>query len=80
MVLQGLRHAEGCHHRVPGELLDGSSGALDFGAHLVVEALEAGARPFRILVARGRGRVDEIREQDRRELALGMVGHRPSLA
>ena len=49
-------------------------------AHRVVEALQAGARPFGILLARGRGRVDEIREEDRGELALGVIGHVPSLA
>jgi hypothetical protein len=80
MVLERLRRSECGHHRVPCELFDRSSGSLDLGAHRVVEALETGARPFGILVACGRGRVDEIRKQDRRELALGMVGHGPSLA
>ena len=32
VVLERLRRSEGSHHRIPGELLDGSSGALDLRA------------------------------------------------
>ena len=80
VILECLRSSEGRHHRIPGELLDGSSGRLDLRAHCVVEPLESRAGPLGVLFTRGSRRVDEICEQDRGELALGVVRHGPSLA
>ena len=40
------------------------------GGHLVVESVEKGTRPFRVLLVGERGRPDEIREDDRDELSL----------
>jgi len=70
VVLVGHRCAERRHDCVAGELLDRAAGGSDLGGHLVVEPVEKGARPFRILLVGKRRRADEIREHDRDELSL----------
>ena len=68
MVFERFRRAERGHDRIPRELLDRPSCRLDLGGHRVVEALQPGAGALGILVAGGRGRVDEVGEEDGGEL------------
>jgi hypothetical protein len=70
VVLVRLGDAEGRHHRVAGELLDDPAvrdhavrDALEVGLHTTAHDLGIGARDER-------GRVDEVHEQDRGELAF----------
>src|SRR5438445_863167 len=75
VVLERLGRTERRHHGVPGELLDRPSGRFDLRGHRVVEALQARTGSLWILIARCRRRVDQIREENRGQLALGVLGH-----
>ena len=76
VILERRRRPEHRHDGVPRELLDRPAGSLDLLGHGFVEALEAQANPFGILVSRQRGRADEVGEENRDELPFLPDGHR----
>ena len=73
VVFLGDRYAERRHHRVAGELLDRAAGAGHFFSHRVVEPVEHRPRLLGVLGAAELRRADEIGEEHRRELALGVL-------
>ena len=70
VILERSRDAEDGHDRVARELLDRTAGTLDLGGHRLVETFEVQPDALRILIRRRRGRVGQVGEQDRRDLAL----------
>jgi hypothetical protein len=68
LVRQG--HAEGCHHRVAGELLDRAAMRLDAAGDNLEVAIHALANDIGIRARDESRRVDEIGEQNRGDLAL----------
>ena len=70
VVLLRGRCAESSHDRVADELLHGAARAVDLGGHCVVEAVEHRARALGVARVGELGRADEVREEDRRDLAL----------
>jgi hypothetical protein len=75
VVLEGCRSPESGHYSVARELLDRASSSLDLLCHRLVEAIEHDPDALRILVVGECGRADEIREENRDELALFPDGH-----
>ena len=69
MILVRARGPERSHDSVAYELLDCPTGPLDLGGHRVVEAVEHSPSPLRVLLAEF-SRPDEVREEDRGDLAL----------
>ena len=70
VVLVSLRHAEGRHDRVAGELLDRTAMALDACGRLREIACDAAAHHLGVARADERRRVDEIDEEHGRKLAF----------
>ena len=79
VVLVRGRHAEGGHHRVADELLDGAALGLDLLAHRLKYASHHLAEPLRIEPFAEGGRPGDVGEQDRDELAL-LAGAIPASA
>ena len=69
VVLANGRHPEQGHDRIADELLDGSLVALDHGAHRAQVLPEHAAERLGVEPLRERGRVAQIAEDDRHDLA-----------
>ena len=65
-----MRDAEGGHHGVAGELLDGAAVGLDAALDPVEEGRHAAARDLRVLAGDELGRRHEVSEQNGCEFAL----------
>ena len=76
VVLVCERHAERRHHRVARELLDRAAVRLDPPRHSLEIAVHTLANDLRVRARHEARRVDEIREQDRCDLALHHPLHR----
>ena len=70
VVLVRLRDPEGRHHRVPRELLDDPAVRDHAVRDAVEERLDTAAHDLRIRARHERGRVHEVDEQHRRQLAF----------
>ena len=76
VVLVRHRRAEDRHHRVPDELLDRASEALDVGLDALVVRAEERAHVLGIGAVRAPGEADEVDEEDGDDLSFLPRGRR----